>query len=39
MEPIKAKHLYYHNYYYLKIFREPVLHQAMKLSVINLRQW
>ena len=37
MEPIKAKHLYYPNYYYLKIFREPVLHQAMKLSVINLR--
>ena len=38
MEPIKAKHLYYCNYYYLKIIRKPVLHQDMKLSVINLWQ-
>ena len=36
MEPIKAKDLYYCNYYYLKIVKEPVLHHAMKLSVINL---
>ena len=38
MELLKAKHLYYCKYYYLKIVKEPILHQAMKLNVINLWQ-
>ena len=38
MEPIKEKHLYYCNYYYHAFLRKPVLHEDMKLIVINLRQ-